>query len=243
VTAAAYSLAVDIGGTFTDIVLRGPAGRLVVDKTLTTHEDLLEGFFAGVTQVLRKAGIAAGAIDGVVVHATTVVTNALIERKGPKTALLVTEGFRDLLAIRNEHRYDMYDPQIELPEPLVPRDLTFGIAERVLADGTVLKPVDRAAVMTLARELAASGVQSVAVCLLNSYRNPENERVVGAALREACPELHLSLSAEVAPLIREYPRASTTVINAYTMPITRPYLDGCGAGWRSRASPTSRSSC
>ncbi|WP_201454995.1 hydantoinase/oxoprolinase N-terminal domain-containing protein, partial [Stenotrophomonas africana] len=133
-----YSLAVDIGGTFTDIVLRHSDGRLQVDKTLTTHHDLLEGFFRGVDQVLAKAGVSAEAVDGVVVHATTVVTNALIERKGFPTALVVTDGFRDVLAIRNEHRYDMYDPQIEFPEPLVPEDLTFGIKERGLADGTVL---------------------------------------------------------------------------------------------------------
>ena len=108
-----YSLAVDIGGTFTDVVLRHSSGRLIVDKTLTTPHDLIEGFFTGVHSVLKNAGLAPRDIDGVVVHATTVVTNALIERKGPPTALLVTEGFRDILHIRNEHRYEMYDPQIE----------------------------------------------------------------------------------------------------------------------------------
>ena len=113
-----YSLAIDIGGTFTDAVLRGSNGTLVVDKTLTTHENLLEGFFRGVDLVLGKAGIGPEAVDGVVVHATTVVTNALIERKGRPTALITTKGFRDLLPIRNEHRYDMYDPQIEFAEPL-----------------------------------------------------------------------------------------------------------------------------
>ena len=133
-----YSLAVDIGGTFTDIVLRGSDGQLVVDKTLTTPSDLLEGFFTGVNSVLAKANLKPADIDGVVVHATTVVTNALIERKGLKTAMLVTKGFRDVLSIRNEHRYDMFDPQIEFQPPLVPRELTFPVDERMLSDGTVL---------------------------------------------------------------------------------------------------------
>src|ERR1700704_1608869 len=126
-----YSLAVDIGGTFTDIVLRHTSGRLTVDKTLTTPHDLIEGFFTGVHAVLHSAGLVPRQVDGVVVHATTVVTNALIERRGLATALLVTAGFRDILRIRNEHRYEMYDPQIEFPEPLVPAEPTFGLFERV----------------------------------------------------------------------------------------------------------------
>ena len=130
-----YSLAVDIGGTFTDVVLRGDDGSLTIDKTLTTHGDLLEGFFRGVDQVLDKAGVSSHEIGGVVVHATTIVTNALIERKGPPTALITTKGFGDVLAIRNEHRYEMYDPQIEFADPLIPRELTFEVDERILADG------------------------------------------------------------------------------------------------------------
>ena len=231
-----YSLAVDIGGTFTDIVLRG-SGRLVVDKTLTTHHDLLEGFFLGVHSVLRKAGIGPADIDGVVVHATTVVTNALIERKGPETALIVTEGFRDVLSIRNEHRYEMFDPQIEFPEPLIPRALTFGIAERTLADGEVLLKADRTAIEALAAELVRQGVVSVAVCLLNSYRNPANEQIVGEALEAAAPGLYVTLSSAVAPQIREYPRASTAAVNAYTMPITEPYLRGLAMRLRDEGIP------
>ena len=221
----AYSLAVDIGGTFTDIVLRGD-DALVVDKTLTTHHDLLEGFFRGVHAVLRKAEIQPSQVDGVVVHATTVVTNALIERKGKRTALLVTEGFRDILSIRNEHRYEMFDPQIEFPPPLIPREDTHPIAERTLADGTVITAVDRAAVIALGRDLLAQGVVSVAVCLLNSYRNPANEQAVAEALAEAAPGLYVTLSSAVAPQIREYPRTATAAVNAFTMPITEPYLRG-----------------
>ena len=226
----AYSLAIDIGGTFTDAVLRGADGSLVVDKTLTTHQNLLEGFFRGMDLVLGKAGVGPQALDGVVVHATTVVTNALIERKGSPTALIVTKGFRDVLSIRNEHRYDMYDPQIEFADTLIPRDLTFEIDERVLADGVVLKAVDVEEVRALARRLKAEGVVSVAVCLINSFRNAANEQAVAEVLKAATPNVYLSLSSSVAPQIREYPRASTTAINAYTTPITEPYLRGLRAG-------------
>ncbi|MDB5448503.1 MAG: hypothetical protein JWQ97_3820, partial [Phenylobacterium sp.] len=226
----AYSLAIDIGGTFTDAVLRGSDGSLVVDKTLTTHQNLLEGFFRGMDLVLGKAGVGAHALDGVVVHATTVVTNALIERKGSPTALIVTQGFRDVLSIRNEHRYDMYDPQIEFADTLIPRALTFELDERVLADGEVLRTVDPEEVRALARRLKAEGVVSVAVCLINSFRNGANEQAVAEVLRAEAPEIYLSLSSSVAPQIREYPRASTTAINAYTTPITEPYLRGLKAG-------------
>jgi N-methylhydantoinase A len=219
-----YSLAVDIGGTFTDIVLRHSSGRLTVDKTLTTPHDLIEGFFAGVHAVLASAGLAPREIDGVVVHATTVVTNTLIERKGQVTALLVTEGFRDILRIRNEHRYEMYDPQIEFPEPLVPPTLTFGIPERTRADGSVLAAPDLARVEAVAGELKARNVQSVAICFLNSFANPDHERLVAGRLGELIPGLFITLSSDVAPQIREFPRASTATVNAYTMPISQPYL-------------------
>ena len=219
-----YSLAVDIGGTFTDIVLRDDAGGLTVDKTLTTHHDLLEGFFLGVHAVLGKANARPEAVNGVVVHATTVVTNALIERKGQPTALVVTEGFRDVLFIRNEHRYEMYDPQIEFPQPLVPQALTFAIEERTLADGRITAEPSEAGIAALIAELKASGAKAVAICFLNSFVNPENERRVAHALREALPDFFICTSSDVAPQIREYPRASTTTVNAYTMPISQPYL-------------------
>lgn len=219
-----YSLAVDIGGTFTDIVLRHSDGRLQVDKTLTTHHDLLEGFFRGVDQVLHKAGVHASDVNGVVVHATTVVTNALIERKGFATALVVTQGFRDVLAIRNEHRYDMYDPQIEFPEPLVSPDLTFGLAERVLADGSVLIAPSDADIAALADAIRAAGAKAVAICFLNSFANGANEAKVAGELQRLLPDTFICISSEVAPQIREYQRASTTTVNAYAMPISQPYL-------------------
>ncbi len=225
-----YSLAVDIGGTFTDVVLRGEDGSLSLDKTLTTHDDLKKGFFRGVGLVLDKAGVSPKDVTGVVVHATTIVTNALIERKGSPTALVTTKGFGDVLSIRNEHRYEMYDPQIEFAPPLIPGELTFGLAERTLADGSIAKEVDRAEVEALADRLKAEGVSSVAVCLLNSFRNAANEREVAAILSEKAPELHISLSSTIAPQIREYPRTSTTAVNAYAMPITQPYLHGLQIG-------------
>ena len=219
-----HSLAVDIGGTFVDVVLRAPDGSLTVDKTLTTHHDLLEGFFRAVDLALGKAKLEAGALTGVVVHATTVVTNALIERRGETTALVVTKGFADVLAIRNEHRYEMYDPQIEFAPPLIPRELTFEIDERVLADGSVHKPVNRAEIESLAKRLKEKGVVSVAICLINSFRNSANEQAVAQILQASNRDLYISLSSSIAPQIREYPRASTTAINAYTSPITEPYL-------------------
>jgi N-methylhydantoinase A len=232
-----YSLAIDIGGTFTDAVLRSDGGALTVDKTLTTHHDLLEGFFRAVELVLGKAGVSPDQIDGVVVHATTVVTNALIERKGSATALITTRGFADVLAIRNEHRYEMYDPQIEFAEPLIPRELTFEVDERVFADGVVGRPVDPAAIAELAADLMARGVASVAVCLINAFRNPVNEQVIGQALRAAVPGIYVSLSSSVAPQIREYPRASTTAVNAYASPIAEPYLRGLAKGLAERGAP------
>lgn len=232
-----YALAVDIGGTFTDVVLRGPDGQAWIDKTLTTHGNLLDGFFHAVDLALGKAGASPTDVDDVVVHATTVVTNALIERKGPPTGLIVTEGFRDVLYIRDEHRYDMYDPLIEFPEPLVPRELTFGAPERVLSDGTIEKSVNPDDVVALAKDIAGKGVESVAICLLNAYKVADNEQAIRETLQRELPDLYISLSSDVAPQMREYLRASTTVVNAYTQPITRPYLVALKQELASRSFP------
>lgn len=220
-----YSLAVDIGGTFTDAVLLADDGRTFVDKTLTTHGNLLEGFFRGVGLVMDRAGIAPADVNDVVVHATTVVTNALIERKGPPVGLILTKGFTDILYIRDEHRYDMYDPQIEFAEPLIPRERTWALDERVLADGTVEEAAKEAEITAIARECRARGIQSVAVSLINAYRNGANEALVAEVFAREAPEIFVSLSSEIAPQMREYLRTSTVAINAYTVPITRPYLN------------------
>ncbi len=229
-----YALAVDIGGTFTDVVLRSGSGQTWVDKTLTTPESLDIGFFRAVDSVLAKAAIEATAVTDVVVHATTVVTNAVIERKGPLIALLVTEGFRDILTIKDEHRYEMFDPQIEFPEQLVTREMTFGVQERVLASGEVLTPLDATKAAAIVDALKAKGVVSVAISFLNSYLNPANERVMREVVQARAPDMYVSISSDVAPQIREYPRTSTVVMNAYTTPITGPYLDALRDGLKKR---------
>lgn len=226
---ARYALAIDIGGTFTDAVLLADDGQSFVDKTLSTHKNLLDGLFTGVDLVLGKAGIAPGDVDDVIVHATTVVTNALIERKGPPVALILTKGFKDILYIRDEHRYDMYDPQLEFAEPLIPTERTFTLDERIHADGSVALAASETEITKIAERCKEAGIAAVAVCLLNAYVNGENETHVRRVFAETAPEIDVSLSSDVAPQMREYLRASTVAINAYTVPITRPYLNAFAA--------------
>ena len=222
---ADWRLAVDIGGTFTDVVLLdGSSGRVVVDKTLTTPAGPLDGVRRGVSEVLVKAGIRPADVTAPVVHATTLVTNALIEGKTARAALVTTAGFADTLSIRNEHRYDMYDLQIEFPPPPIPRELTFEIVERSTANGELLLEPSEADIEALASRIRASDVEAIAVCFLHAYANPTNERRVSRAL-EARLGLPISASSEVAPQIREYPRMVTTACNAVTMPVVGPYLD------------------
>ena len=222
---ADWRLAVDIGGTFTDVVLLdAESGRVVVDKTLTTPSEPLIGVRTGVTRLLAKAGVHPGDITAPIVHATTLITNALIEGKTGRAALVTTQGFGDTLLIRDEHRYDMYDLQIEFPAPPIPRDLTFELEERVGAKGTVLTEPTEADLETLTAQLRAADVEAVAVCLLNSYVNSANEEKVAAHLR-ANLGVPVCISAEISPQIREYPRMVTTSCNAATMPVIGPYLD------------------
>jgi N-methylhydantoinase A len=220
-----WRLAVDIGGTFTDIVLLDAvSGRVVVDKTLTTPSAPLAGVRAGVRSVLAKAAVAPHEITAPIVHATTLITNALIEGKVGRAALVTTKGFADTLLIRNEHRYDMYDLQIEFPAPPIPRELVLEVDERTLADGSTRTVPSLETLTSLADVLATAGVDAVAVCLLNSYANPANERLVAEHIGK-----HLSLpvciSSDISPQIREYPRMITTACNAVTMPVIGPYLD------------------
>ncbi|MFW2336291.1 hydantoinase/oxoprolinase N-terminal domain-containing protein, partial [Ilumatobacter sp.] len=223
--AADWRLAVDIGGTFTDVVLLdGASGRVVVDKTLTTPSAPLDGVRTGVTQLLAKAGVTPSEITAPIVHATTLITNALIEGKTGRAGLVTTLGFGDTLLIRDEHRYDMYDLQIEFPAPPISRDLTFELDERTGADGSVLVDPTPDALDALAGQLRAADVESVAVCLLNSYVNPDNEQKVAAHLRAELG-VPVCISADISPQIREYPRMITTACNAATMPVIGPYLD------------------
>ena len=220
-----WRLAVDIGGTFTDVVLLDAAsGRIVVDKTLTTPSAPLDGVRTGVSQLLDKAGVRPHEITAPIVHATTLITNALIEGKLGRSGLVTTKGFGDTLLIRDEHRYDMYDLQIEFPAPPIPRDRTFELDERVSADGEIIVDPTPEALAALTEELRAANVDSVAICLLNSYVNRSNERKVADHLRAELG-VPVCISAEISPQIREYPRMITTACNAATMPVIGPYLD------------------
>jgi N-methylhydantoinase A len=218
-------IGVDIGGTFTDLLLYDEAnGSFTIGKTLTTSQAPADAVRGGIEHLLATASVPPGRIDRIV-HGTTLVTNALIERKGVKTALITTKGFRDALEIAREHRYDLYDLFLERAQPLTPRDLRFEINERVLADGSILTPVDPHEVERLARCLVESGVEAVAVALLHSYQYPEHERAVVEILNRFAPATTVSASSDVVPEIREYERTSTTVANVYVRPVVSAYLD------------------
>ena len=220
-----WRLAVDIGGTFTDFVLLDAAtGSVVVDKTLTTPSAPLDAVRTGVLQLLKKAGVKPSDITAPIVHATTLITNALIEGKIGRAGLVTTQGFGDTLLIRDEHRYDMYDLQIEFPAPPIPRDRTFEIAERTGAEGSVLLDPSGESLDQLANQLRSANVEAIAICLLNSYVNPANEQRIAAHLRGEL-NVPVCISSDISPQIREYPRMITTACNAATMPVIGPYLD------------------
>jgi N-methylhydantoinase A len=219
---AGFRLAVDIGGTFTDVVLETPAGW-VSGKVLTTGEAPEEGVVTGVQLVLDKAGVSAEQLN-FIIHGTTLATNAIIERRGARTALITTEGFRDTLEFAFGQRFDQYDLELERPEPLIARPLRFEARERVAADGSVLVELEESGVRTLARKLRELAIEAVAVCFMHAYRNGAHERRVREILNEEAPGLFVSLSHEVCPEIREYERTSTTVANAYVQPLMATYL-------------------
>jgi N-methylhydantoinase A len=222
---ADWRLAVDIGGTFTDVVLLDAAsGGVVVDKTLTTPANPLDGVRNGVGNLLRRAGVTPSEVTAPIVHATTLITNALIEGKTGRAALVTTAGFGDTLLIRDEHRYDMYDLQIEFPAPPIPRERTVEIRERTAATGVVVAVPSEAQLRTLANQIRALDVESVGICLINAYVNGSNERLIADYL-EAELGLPVCVSSEVSPQIREYPRMVTTSCNAATMPVIGPYLE------------------
>ncbi len=222
---ADWRLAVDIGGTFTDVVLLDRStGRVVVDKTLTTPSAPLDGVRTGVRQLLAKAGVSPADITAPIVHATTLITNALIEGKIGRAGIVTTTGFGDTLLIRNEHRYDMYDLQIEFPPPPVPRDRVVEIGERTDPSGLVREVPSADELDAITAQLRAADVEAVGVCLINSYANPANERVVAEHLRRELG-VPVCVSSDISPQIREYPRMITTACNAATMPVIGPYLD------------------
>ncbi len=219
-----YALGIDIGGTFTDLVVYDhERGRQINRKVLTTHDDPSHAVAHGVAALLGDGGVDPAHVARVV-HATTLFTNALIERTGAPTGLITTAGFADTLEIGRERKYELYDINIERPAPLVPRDLRLEVAERVGADGSVREALDEKALAACAEKLVGAGVTSLAVVFLHAYANPRHE-VRAAALVEACfPGVHVTSSHEVAPEIREFERASTTVANAYIKPLAHRYL-------------------
>ena len=219
------SLAIDIGGTFTDIVVYDPqAARHYIYKEYTTPDDPSRGVISGVRALLERDDIAPASIKRVV-HATTLFTNALIERKGAMCGLITTEGFRDVLEIQTESKYDLYDIFIEIPRPLIPRFLCREVPERMTETGEIEIPIDLDAVVREADALVAQGVESIAFMFLHSYINPAHEQAALEAVGRRHPALHLTASFEVAPEIREYDRLSTTVANAYIKPLAQRYLD------------------
>lgn len=234
---APLSLGIDIGGTFTDLVIHDPrTGRAVIWKESTTPDDPARGALEGARRVLEKAGAKPQEI-GRVVHATTLFTNALIERKGAKTGLLTTAGFGDVLEIARERKYELYDLFIEMPKPLVQRAWRREAKERLGPDGSVEIALDVDAALAEVADLVKQGVESLAICFLHSYANAAHERQIGAAVAERFQNLSISLSSDIAPEIREYLRASTTVANAYVRPLAEIYLERLEQALRAEGIP------
>lgn len=217
---------IDIGGTFTDFLLfDGETGRFSIAKTLTTPDEPARAVATGLTQLSMQTGIPVAQVDQIV-HGTTLVTNALIERKGAVTALITTKGFRDALEIAREHRYDLYDLFLEHPAPLAPRYLRLELNERIFSDGSIATPVDLDELPAIVDTFRREGVNAVAISFMHSYQNPEHERLVHERLLELAPDLTYSISSDVAPEIREYERTSTTVANVYVRPLAERYIAG-----------------
>ena len=220
-----YSLGIDIGGTFTDAVLFDQEkGRRLATKTLTTPGDPAVAVVNAVDQIMSRENLSGREIDRVV-HATTLFTNALIENKGAKTALLTTEGFRDSLEIGRERKYDLYDLAAKKPRQLAPRDRRFEVPERILADGSIHRALDEQSLEKIIVALCDQNIESIGIVFLHSYRNGDHERIAGERITKCLPNISVSLSCDVAPEIREYERASTTIANAFVKPLARDYLE------------------
>ncbi len=221
-TANAVRLGVDIGGTFTDVVLETGEASFST-KVLTTYAAPENAIIDGMHQVCGKAGIGPDQISQII-HGTTLATNALIERRGAKTALITTEGFRDVIEMRTESRFEQYDLNLELPEPLLPRQMRYTVPGRIDATGAELEPLSRADVEAVVDRIAVAGYESVAVGLIHSYLNDVHEQLVRDVLADRMPDAMVSISCEVSPQMREYERFNTTVANAYIKPLMKSYL-------------------
>ena len=219
-----YRLGCDIGGTFTDFVLlNDETGEMRINKCLTTPSDPSDAVEQGIRELEEKTPDIVGKLDEVI-HGTTLVINSIIERKGAKTGLITTRGFRDVLELGREIRYAPYDIFAEFPKPLVPRRFRIEVDERIRSDGTVIKALDPGEARKVVTQLLEMGVESISVCLLNSFENPAHELIIKEIIQELAPDISLSISYEVLPQIREYERTSTTVTNAYVKPLTERYL-------------------
>jgi N-methylhydantoinase A len=218
-----YRVGIDIGGTFTDMLSVGEDGVAVIGKTLTTPSDPSLAVENALRPILDNGSVKRGE-RGTLIHGTTLVTNALIERKGAPTALLTTAGFRDAVEIAREHRYELYDLNLELPKPLVPRHLRFDVPERIAADGSVLQALNEPFVHRLAAELRDKGIKAIGVCYLNSFRNSAHEKRTAEIIAEIAPKIRVSLSSEVVAEIREFQRTSTTLANVYVQERVSDYL-------------------
>jgi len=221
-SSTAIRMGVDIGGTFTDVVLEMPTGQFST-KVLTTYAAPEDAIIDAMLQVCAKAGIAPAKV-GQIIHGTTLATNALIERRGAKTALITTQGFRDVIEMRTESRFEQYDLNLVLPLPLLPRQSRFTVAGRVDAKGEVLIEMDRAEVVEVVNRIKAAGYASIAVGLIHSYLNDAHEQMVREVIAEIMPGAMVSLSCEVSPQMREYERFNTVVANAYIKPLMKSYL-------------------
>ena len=219
-----WRMAFDVGGTFTDFVLAGPGAPPRFLKVASTPDDPARAVVEGFDRLMADAGLDAGTVAAVL-HATTVATNAIIERKGRPTALLTTDGFRDVLLIGRQKRYETYDLHLDKPPPLVPRRRIFEVVERLAPDGGVVTPLDPATLEAAIDGVLACGAESVAVALLHAYANPEHERAIARRLVERAPGLPVSLSSSISPKFREYERTSTTVANAYVRPLVARYVE------------------
>src|ERR1700682_861775 len=219
------SLGIDIGGTFTDLVLLDPRdGKTTIWKEPTTADDPSRGAMLGLAKLLGRAATKPEEITRVI-HATTLFTNALIERKGAKTGLITTAGFSDVLEIGSERKYELYDIVLQMPRPLVSRPFRREVVERLGPDGSVVKALDTRMALRQAHELVELGIESIAIVFLHSYANPAHERQAAEIISKQFPQLSLSLSSDLSPEIREYSRTVTAVANAYVRPMAEAYLD------------------
>lgn len=229
-----WRVGIDIGGTFTDLALQDEqTGELLIHKCVTTPEDPSEAALTGLTALLNQQGIGLPEISQVI-HGTTLASNIVLERKGKDVALIVTRGFRDVLKLARQKRWDTFNLTVDNRIPLIPRSSIFEITERLAYDGSVVTPLDGAEAREVIRELVKRGAKSVAVCLVHSYRNPRHEQQVASIIREEAPTVMVSLSCDVAPVWREYERTNTTACNAYVMPAVKTYLEKMQKHLRSR---------